>query len=111
MRDIMTQELASLRESLDLLCPKWHFLILFSLLTGPKRFNEIKKLIGTNVSSKSLSTALRTLQENQLIEKRLSDNPSLVTRYHLTTKGKLLDDVYKSLVRWHSFQADDSRYF
>lgn len=104
-----TKELTSLKESLDLLGPKWHFLVLFSLLSGPKRFNEIKKSVGTGVSSKSLATALKTLQESHLIEKRFSANPSNVGWYHLTYKGRLLDDVYKSLLKWHSSQQTDSR--
>ena len=104
-----TEELAHLRKSLDLLCPKWHFQVLFSLLSGPKRFNEIKKTIGTDVSSKSLATALKTLQQNLLIEKRFSENPSTIARYHLTYQGRLLDDVYRSLFRWHTRKTDSGR--
>ena len=97
-------ELASLRKSLDVLSRKWHFLILFSLLSGPKRFNEIKRSIGNNISSKSLSTALKSLQLNSLVERQFSDERAYSTSYTLAPRAKELGDVYQSLLRWHSNQ-------
>jgi len=95
-----TGELEYLKETLDVLSRRWNLLIIFILLSGPKRFSEIKSLLGKNISSKSLSTALKSLIEYNFVEKRKGKNPSKYSNYYLTYKGRQLEDVYKSLVRW-----------
>ena len=49
--------------TLTLIGDKWKVLILRDLLTGTKRFGELKKSIG-NVSQKVLTAQLRAIEEN-----------------------------------------------
>ena len=99
-------DLRSLRKNLDFLCRRWHFLVLFSLLSGPKRFNEIKRHIGNNVSSKSLSTALKCLCDNEFVEKRIYEDPENgIAHYYLTDKGMHLEGVYTEIQRWNGMQT------
>ena len=52
--------------TLTLIGDKWKVLILRDLLTGTKRFGELKKSIG-NVSQKVLTAQLRAMEENGLL--------------------------------------------
>ena len=97
-------EFASLGKNLEFLCRKWHFLILFSLFSGPRRFNEIKRVIDNNISSKSLSLGLKSLKAKGFVEMRLYGRRSKKAYYQLTPKGKLLGDVYREMLRWNRLQ-------
>lgn len=52
--------------TLMLIGNKWKVLIIRDLLTGTKRFGELKKSIG-KVSQKVLTTQLRNMEESGLI--------------------------------------------
>ena len=52
--------------TLTLIGDKWKVLILRDLLTGTKRFGELKKSIGS-VSQKVLTAQLRAMEENGLL--------------------------------------------
>lgn len=49
---------------------KWEVLILRDLLTGTKRFGELKKSIG-GVSQKVLTAKLREMEENGLVSRKV----------------------------------------
>ena len=52
--------------TLTLIGDKWKVLILRDLLTGTKRFGELKKSVG-NVSQKVLTTQLRAMENSGLL--------------------------------------------
>ena len=51
--------------TLMLMGDKWKVLIVRDLLTGTKRFGELKKCVG-NITQKVLTQNLRTMEENGL---------------------------------------------
>jgi len=55
--------------TLMLIGDKWKVLILRDLLTGTKRFGELKKSL-TGVSQKVLTSQLREMEENGLVERK-----------------------------------------
>ena len=56
--------------TLTLIGDKWKVLILRDLLTGTKRFGELKKSLG-NVSQKVLTAQLRDMEESGLINRKV----------------------------------------
>ena len=56
--------------TLMLIGNKWKVLIIRDLLTGTKRFGELKKSIG-KVSQKVLTTQLRDMEEDGLISRKI----------------------------------------
>ena len=55
--------------TLTMISDKWKVLILRDLLTGTKRFGELKKSL-TGVSQKVLTSQLREMEENGLVERK-----------------------------------------
>jgi len=74
----------------------WVLLIVINLLRGPKRFNELRELMG-HVSPKTLSQRLKMLEEIQFVERRAFMEIPPRVEYHLTTKGQALGRVIEAL--------------
>ncbi|MDT7902092.1 winged helix-turn-helix transcriptional regulator [Acidianus ambivalens] len=95
-------------KKLDTICPivetiriigsEPKLLVLRYLLDGGKGFNELQRL--TKLSSKTLSSTLKDLENNDLIKRIIiSDRPFRV-RYELTEKGKELKGVFEEIQKW-----------
>lgn len=85
--------------TLDLICNKWTVLIIRELLNGTKRFGELKKAIG-QVSQKVLTSQLRMMEKNELLERRVYAEVPPRVEYTLTEKGHSLRLVLDSMVQW-----------
>ncbi|MFM6929008.1 MAG: winged helix-turn-helix transcriptional regulator [Bdellovibrio sp.] len=78
---------------------KWKPMILFNLLSGKKRFNELQRLSG-NPSARVLTLQLRELEDDKIIKREVFDQIPPRVEYFLTTKGKSLSDVLEMMARW-----------
>jgi DNA-binding HxlR family transcriptional regulator len=78
--------------AIRLLGDPWILLIVITLLGGSRRFNELRELMG-NVSPRTLSQRLKTLEEMQFVERRAFLEIPPRVEYHLTAKGQALGDV------------------
>lgn len=74
----------------------WILLIIINLLRGPKRFNELRDLMG-NVSPKTLSLRLKELEELHFVERRAFAEIPPRVEYHLLEKGRALGSVIEAL--------------
>jgi len=75
---------------------KWKPQIFRLALEGPVRFNGlIRKIEGSN--KQSIATALRELEENNLLEKSVIKLKPLHIEYSLSEKGKSLVVVFQQL--------------
>ena len=73
---------------------KWTFYILKDLFLGKKRFTQFQEN-RPNLDNKSLSRCLKSMENNNLIEKKINDHE---TEYFLTSKGRKLNRVLYELI-------------
>lgn len=78
---------------------KWKVLILRDLLSGKKRFGELKKSIGT-VSQKVLTAQLRDMEENGLVHREVYAEVPPRVEYSLTELGESLKPILDSMQDW-----------
>ena len=78
---------------------KWTMLVIRDLLTGTKRFSELRASLA-GISPKTLTDRLRDLEQHGLVQ-RLSyaEIPPRV-EYSLTAKGRTLEPVIGALADW-----------
>ena len=88
--------------TLLLLSNKWTILILRDLLTGTKRFGELKKSL-SGVSQKVLTANLRSLEEKGIIEREVFPEVPPRVEYKLTELGKTLESILDSMHAWGEF--------
>ena len=85
--------------SLLMIGDKWKVLILRELLSGTKRFGEIRESIN-GISQKVLTEKLREMESDGLLVRiAYAEIPPRV-EYSLTELGKTLDPVLDSLKEW-----------
>ena len=85
--------------TLMLIGNKWKVLIIRVLLTGTKRFGELKKSIG-KVSQKVLTTQLRDMEESGLISRKVYAEVPPKVEYSLTELGKSLQPILNAMLQW-----------
>lgn len=75
---------------------KWKMELFLLATEKPLRFNQLLRILeGSN--KQSLTTALRELEENQLLERIVVNEKPLHVEYHLTEKGHLLIPIFREL--------------
>ena len=74
-------------------------LILRDLLTGTKRFGELKKSVG-NVSQKVLTAQLRDMEEKGLITRTVYAEVPPRVEYSLTELGQSLKPILDAMKAW-----------
>lgn len=85
--------------TLTLIGNKWKVLIIRDLLTGTKRFGELKKSIGS-VSQKVLTAQLRAMEEDGLIHREVYAEVPPRVEYSLIELGWSLQPILDAMVNW-----------
>ncbi len=85
--------------TLKLLGKKWVGLILFTLLTGPKKFTDIEKYI-PGISARMLTERLRELDDEGVILKNVTHDKHVHISYELTQKGVELSHTFDAMNQW-----------
>lgn len=87
--------------TLMMLNSKWKVLIIKELLTGTRRFGELKKVVG-NITQKVLTSNLRDMEDNGLVERKVYPEVPPRVEYTLTDVGYSLAVVLDSMAEWGS---------
>ena len=91
--------------TLMLIGDKWKVLILRDLLSGTKRFGELKKAIGS-VSQKVLTAQLRDMEAKGLVNRKVYAEVPPRVEYSLTDLGRSLYPILDAMRRWgEEYQA------
>ena len=99
MNEIKELPACPVETTLSLIGDKWKVLILRDLITGTKRFGELKKSIGT-VSQKVLTAQLRNMEENGLVHRKVYAEVPPRVEYSLTELGQSLKPILDALQNW-----------
>jgi DNA-binding HxlR family transcriptional regulator len=77
----------------------WKPIILYYLMSGPKRYSELKRTIPT-ITEKMLAQHLKQLREDNLIDRKVEQIMPPITRYSLTRSGRKLGPVLLAMADW-----------
>ncbi|KGL63421.1 winged helix-turn-helix transcriptional regulator [Polaribacter sp. Hel1_85] len=85
---------------------KWKTVILFHLIDGTLRYNELRKEMPT-VTERTLSLQLKTLEEDGIVKRKVyTSKPPLKVEYSLTNFGKTLIPIIQSIAEWGVFAVE-----
>ena len=85
--------------TLMLISDRWKVLILRDLLSGTKRFGELKKSIGS-ISQKVLTSNLRSMEEDGLLTRKVYAEVPPRVEYTLTELGESLQPILLAMQQW-----------
>lgn len=85
--------------TLKLLGKKWVGLILYSMLTGPRKFSDIEKYI-PGISARMLTERLKELNDEDIIVKHVTHDSHVRISYELTQKGVELSHTFEAMNHW-----------
>lgn len=86
-------------KALNVIGGKWAFLIIKNLFDGTKRFGELKKCLH-NVSARTLTNYLRSLEKNQILIREVYPTVPVPVTYTLTEKGHDLNNIIDAMYVW-----------
>ena len=79
---------------------KWKTVIIFHLMNGTLRYNELRKAMPT-VTERTLSLQLKKLEEDGIVNRKVyTKKPPLKVEYTLTELGESLIPIVKSIAEW-----------
>jgi DNA-binding HxlR family transcriptional regulator len=85
---------------------KWSVLVIMLLGEGPRRFNELKRMIG-GISQRMLTLTLRGLERDGLITRTVYPTIPPRVDYELTDLGRGLWKPVEALGKWaHEHQSE-----
>ena len=87
------------RVILDRVGDKWAVLLLGLLVDGPRRFNELRRMIG-GISQKMLSQTLKSLERDGLVRRRAIATVPVTVEYSITPLGTTLAHAVGPLRQW-----------
>ena len=94
------------RELLDQVLDKWSLNVLDELCGQPLRFNRLRRAIPV-VTQKSLTTTLRRLERNGMVERLVTNTRPVAVEYRITPLGKTLQNLVDSLLRWTTYRSSN----
>src|SRR4030088_2886079 len=97
--DLATEECRALSSILALIGDKWTVLIVVLLGDGPKRFNEIKRMV-SGISQRMLTFTLRGLERDGLVTRTVFPTIPPRVDYELTDLGSTLWEAVEPLSSW-----------
>ncbi|WP_442598760.1 winged helix-turn-helix transcriptional regulator [Neobacillus sp. D3-1R] len=99
----------NIAKTLDLIGDRWTLLIIRELMTGRKKFNEMKEEL-KGIAPNILSERLKALEEAEIVTSDLYLHHPPRLEYELTKKGKDLKHVLNAIAIWGN-QYFDKKYF
>lgn len=85
--------------TLDIIGGKWKGMILYHLVSGTRRFNELMRLM-PDVTQRMLTRQLRELEDDGVIIRKVYAEVPPKVEYSLSEVGQTLLPVIQSLTQW-----------
>jgi len=94
------------RSFFDQVANKWSVMILTMLSERPHRFNEMKRRL-EGVTHKALTQALRRMERNGLLARKVLPTSPVSVEYSLTPLGRTLQVPFSAVYEWSIDHLDD----
>ncbi|UAB80929.1 winged helix-turn-helix transcriptional regulator [Marixanthomonas sp. SCSIO 43207] len=86
---------------------KWKTVILYHLIDKKLRYNELRKEMPM-VTERTLSLQLKALEDDGLVNRKVyTSKPPLKVEYSLTSFGKTLIPLVKSIADWGDYVSEN----
>ncbi|GAA0301975.1 DNA-binding HxlR family transcriptional regulator [Gracilibacillus halotolerans] len=85
-------------KAITILSQRWTALVIYQLLQGKQRFNELQSSIG--ISGKVLSDRLKDLEQKGLVKRDVIPDTPVVIEYSLTEKGYSMEPILRTIEDW-----------
>jgi DNA-binding HxlR family transcriptional regulator len=92
-------DVTATRPILEQIANKWTVLILSVLCTQPARFNSLKRRLD-GITHKALADALKRLERNGLISRKVLPTQPVGVEYTITDLGCSLREPFAALYNW-----------
>ncbi|CAH1657791.1 winged helix-turn-helix transcriptional regulator [Chelatococcus asaccharovorans] len=89
----------SVEAAIGLIDGKWKSVVLYHLLSGTLRFNEIRRHL-TNVTPRMLTNQLRELEGDGLVERKVYAQVPPKVEYSLSPLGRSMEPILLALKAW-----------
>lgn len=86
----------SMERAMQLIGDVWTLKIIYTLMTGTRRFGEILEVMG-NVSPKTLSNRLKMLEEIKFVQRQAFAEIPPRVEYSLTERGLALANIMEAI--------------
>jgi DNA-binding HxlR family transcriptional regulator len=87
------------QQAVKIIAKRWTALIIKVLMDSPLRFNELADRLSV-VSDRVLSERLKELEQERIVERRVSIEPPIRVEYSLTDKGRALSPIIAAIDHW-----------
>lgn len=91
--------------AISLIDGKWKSVVLYHLLDGTMRFNELRRQI-PGVTQRMLTNQLRELEEDGLIERKVYAQVPPKVEYSLSPLGRSIEPILLALKDWGDTNMD-----
>ncbi|MBI0331274.1 winged helix-turn-helix transcriptional regulator [Burkholderia plantarii] len=92
-------DVTATRPILEQLANKWTVLILSVLCMQPARFNDLKRRLD-GITHKALSDALKRLERDGLLDRKILPTQPVGVEYTITALGASLREPFAALYNW-----------
>lgn len=92
-------QLRDVQDVIDIIGGRWRGSILASLCDKEKRFNELKRDLGS-ITPRTLTKELKYLEMNKLVSREVEATSAVSVLYSLTKHGKSLEPLIGQIVVW-----------
>ncbi|HLX41242.1 MAG TPA: helix-turn-helix domain-containing protein [Ktedonobacteraceae bacterium] len=96
-----------MQRAMSLIGDMWTLMIVYNLLSGPRRFGELRDAMG-NVSPKTVSQRLKMLEEDGFVDRHAFAEIPPRVEYQLTEKGLALADVINAIGQFSERYLSDN---
>jgi DNA-binding HxlR family transcriptional regulator len=85
--------------TIDVIGGKWKPMILLQLKDGPRRFNELRRLL-PHITQRMLTLQLRALERDGIVSRTVFDTNPPSVEYAFTSHGLSLGPILESMEHW-----------
>jgi DNA-binding HxlR family transcriptional regulator len=85
-------------KAMKILSQRWTGLVIYQLLTGPRRFCSIESALP--ISGRLLSERLKDLEQEGIVRREVFPETPVRIEYSLTEKGLAIEPLLREVEKW-----------